>query len=58
MKVKTAKEAAQEVVEEQLKTNTDIFHRTTPEVLKNQIEAHLIKKLNEEKYVLWNKATK
>lgn len=56
IKAETAKEAAQETVKEQLKENPDIFQRTSPEALKDQIETHLIKKVNEEKYVLWKKA--
>ena len=57
-KVKLAKEAAKEVVSMELKTNPSLFQHTTMETVKNQIEAHLISKIDEEKYVLWGKKTK
>jgi len=58
IKTKLAREAAKEVVEKELEANPDMFQRITPETLRSQIEKHLIKKMDEEKYKVWGKKTK
>ena len=54
-KVESAREASKQVVNEKLETNPELFTHTSPELLRQQIESHLLNKIDEEKYVILNK---
>ena len=52
-KVKLAKESATETVDELKKENPELFSHKLPETLVDEIESHLISKIEDENYVVW-----
>ncbi|MFA5696407.1 MAG: hypothetical protein WC917_03075 [Bacilli bacterium] len=57
LKTKLAEEVAKELTEQKLKDEPNFFDHKSPDSFRNQMENHLLEKLEKENYVLFAKKT-